>query len=101
VRYTPFVHLFLQRLSAFFFYVLAATFFLAFLLLRNGLGGWFPAYWLQVADLPLALSAVLFAGLSFYESMRGGKHSPILAAAIGVPLSLFFVAILVLNFWPA
>jgi hypothetical protein len=96
---------FLRSLSAFFFYVLAATFFVAYLLLRNNIftsfGIW-PAWWLQVADLPLALSAILYAGLSFYSSMRSGKgHSRVLAWVIALPLAAFFILLLVFDFWPS
>ena len=92
---------FLRSLSAFFFYLLGITFFVAYVMLRNSAGGTWPAYWVQVAALPLALCAVLYAGLSLYLSLHSGeKHSKALMAGIGIPLLAFFLLIVVLNFWP-
>ncbi len=91
----------LHRLSAFFFYLLGATFFLAAVLLKRGALGVWPAWWLQIADLPLALCALLYAGISLYESLRSKKeHSWSLAVGIGAPFAAFFFLLLVLNFWP-
>lgn len=88
---------FLHSLSAFYFYVLASTFFLAYFFLRNGLLDAWPAWWMQVADLPLLLSGSLFAGLSLYRSVTA-KHSPALAYAIATPLGVFFVWMVAWNF---
>jgi hypothetical protein len=101
LRYTFRMLRFLHQLSAFFFYVLGFTFFLAYILLHNNTGGTWPAYWVQVGALPLALCAVLYAGLSLYTSLHSGeKHSRFLMAGIGLPLLAFFLLLLVLNFWP-
>jgi len=91
----------LRQASAVAFYVLGSSFFLAALLLRNAAGGGWPLWWIQIADLPLALSALLYAGLSLYESVRPAeKHSRALAVGITVPLITFFLLIATLNFWP-
>ncbi len=91
----------LHQAAAVAFYALGSSFFLAALLLRNTVGGGWPAWWIQVADLPLALSAILYAGLSLYESVRPAeKHSRALAVGITVPLVTFFLLIVTLNFWP-
>lgn len=90
----------LQHLSGFFFYLLGSTFFIAYILLKNKLWAVESATWIQIADLPLALSALTYGGLSLYLSVRTDA-SKILAWLIGVPLALFFGLIVVLNFWPA
>ncbi|MFA6039567.1 MAG: hypothetical protein WCV62_04690 [Candidatus Peribacteraceae bacterium] len=91
----------LRQAAAIAFYVLGASFFVAAVLLRNTVGGNVPAWWMQVADLPLALSALLYAGLSLYESVRPGQgHSRMIAVAVTAPLAAFFVLLLALNFWP-
>lgn len=90
----------LHQLSAFFFFLLGATFFLAFVFFKRSFFGVWPAWWLQVADLPLALTALLYGGISLYESLRGGKHSKQLAIGIGLPFIVFFIVILLMNFWP-
>lgn len=91
----------IHSLSIFFFYLLGASFFLAYVLLQQKVGGVWPAWWMQVADLPLGFTAVAYAGISLYESVRpGDRHSWKLASAIGFPLVAFFVLLLVLNFWP-
>ncbi len=100
ILYTPRMQQLLHRLSAFFFYVLGGSFFVAYLLLRNSVWPQASALWLQVADLPFALSAILYGGLSLYASLSTpGKPSRLLAWGIAVPLGLLFVLLLVMNFW--
>lgn len=89
----------LRTLSAVSFYVLGGSFFLATLFIRNDVGGSDAAIWLQVADLPLALSAFIFGGMSLYVSLRPDRPSRILAWGIGVPLSLLFLFLVFLNFY--
>ena len=92
---------FLSQLSGFFFYTLGLSFFLCVVLVKNNVGGEAPIFWLQVADLPLMLSALLYAGSSLYLSIRTpGSHPRVLAAAIGVPLVAFFLVLMLFNFWP-
>ena len=91
---------FLRSLAAFFFYLLALSFFVAYILVRNGIGGVWPAYWMQTADLPLALCAVIFAGTSLYRSVRGEGRSKLLPFVIAAPLAAFFLFLVLLNFWP-
>lgn len=89
----------LNRLSAFFFYLLGSTFLVAVVLLKNQIGGIWPAWWMQVADLPLIFSAVVFGGTSLYRSLtRPERPSEILAACIGVPLGALFLFAVYLNF---
>ncbi len=91
----------LHQVSAVAFYLLGIGFFTAAVLLKNEAGGNWPAWWMQVADLPLALSAIVYAGFSLYQSMKPGDgHSRRLAWGIAIPLVTFFMMILVLNFWP-
>gem|GEM_PF-504934 len=95
------VNSFLHGLSAFCFYVLGLSFLACAVLLRNGIGGTWPSYWMQVADLPLALSATLFAGMSLARSVRSvDRPSLVVPAIIAVVLSVFFLALVTLNFWP-
>ena len=90
----------LHRFSGFLFYLLAGSFFVCYLLLRNEL--WLPwsEWWLKVADLPLALVAVLYGGTSLYRSVKRkeGVSVPLLIL-IGVPLLAFFTFLIFLNFW--
>ncbi|MDO8649422.1 MAG: hypothetical protein Q7R81_06615 [Candidatus Peregrinibacteria bacterium] len=89
----------LNRVSAFLFYILVLTFFVAYILLQNGVEAPWAAWWLQVADLPLALSAVVFGGTSLYNSIRGERYRWLLKILIGLPLTALFLFLLVLNFW--
>lgn len=92
----------IHQLSAMCFYLLGVTFFVAVVLLRNSLGGAWPAFWMQTADLPLLLTAMVYGGLSLYESIRPAhKHSPLIASLIAAPLAAFFLFLAFLNFWPA
>jgi hypothetical protein len=98
--YTDPVTRFLQQLSGFFFYALGLSFFVAYVLVRNRIGGIYPAWWLQVADLPLALAAVTYGGVSLYQSVTApGRRTRIAAFVIGIPLVLFFAALVAINFW--
>ena len=91
---------FLQRFTGILFYLLGGSFFLGYLLLRNSIGGPWPAWWMQVADLPLALMGVLYAGTSFYRTVhKGDKASWGKIVTITIPLLVIFAALFMLNFW--
>ena len=91
---------YLHHLSAFFFYVLGSSFFVAYILLRNNVYPVWSALWLQVADLPFALTAVLYGGISLYLSLRNPEGtSQWIAWLIGIPLIAVFGVIVCLNFW--
>lgn len=94
---------FLHQLSAFYFYALGISFFLAYILLRKQVDSPWPALWLQVADIPFLLTALLYAGISFLRSIRGPheKLSPMIVLGVTVPLTAVFVAYTVFNFAPA
>ena len=92
--------LFLQRLTGFLFYILAGSYFVGYLLLRNEIGGVWPGWWMQVADLPLALVGILYGGTSFYRTVHHGeKTSWVKLVVIAVPLIAIFAALVILNFW--
>lgn len=90
---------YLQKLSGFLFYLLGTSFFLAYLLFYNQFGdAW--AWWLKIADLPLALTGVIYGGTSLYLSVRPREHgSKPLAFIIAIPLTLLFLMLLGMNFW--
>jgi hypothetical protein len=90
----------LQRLSAILFYLLAGSFFLGYLLARNSVFLPWSEWWLKVADLPLVLVAILYGGSSLYTSVHRKEHiSWLLLVCITIPLSLLFIALVILNFW--
>lgn len=92
---------YLHRLTAVLFYLLAGSFFGAYLLFYNGIGGTSGKWWLTVADLPLALVAILYGGTSLYLSVKPKNgDSGSLLMTIFVPLALVFAALLSMNFWP-
>ena len=92
----------LHRLSAAFFYLLGASFFIAYVLMRNSLWADPATIWMQVADLPLAASAMIYGGTSVYLSLRGDLDHPSKALpwVIAIPLVLIFTVMVVMNFWP-
>ena len=89
----------LHHLSKWLFYLLAGSFFLTYLFHKNELFGVWPRWWLEIADLPLAVTALLFGGTSLYQSVTRKGPSTTLAIVIGLPLTVFFVAMVVFNFW--
>ena len=90
----------LQSISGFFFYALGFTFFFSFLFWRNAIAGGWPLWWLQIADLPLLISGLLYGGSSLYLSLkRSKKGSPVLATLIIFVALLVLFGALTLNFW--
>jgi hypothetical protein len=90
---------FLQSLSAVCFFLLGITFFVAFLFLRNNVQMIWSAWWMQVADLPLLVSAVTYGATSFMLSVKGRAVTPILIILVGLVSILFLGTAIVLNFW--
>ena len=92
--------LFLRNFSAWLFYSLGISFFVAYVLLQNEIGIPWPKFWLSVADLPLLLSGLLYGGASLYLSVKKpNEASPILAWIIGLIALAIFVFLASLNFW--
>ena len=93
---------FLQRLAGVCFSLLGASFFVSYVLLRNDLHADEAAWWMQVADLPLALTAIVYGGTSVYRSLRNPRQpSTLLPWLIGIPLTGIFVLVVIMNFWKA
>jgi hypothetical protein len=90
---------YLHTLSAVLFYVLGGSFFLAIVLQYNGIAGNAPQVWMDIADLPLLLTGLLFGGASLYRSVRGDDDpSHALIVGIAIPLTILFVLLLITNF---
>lgn len=90
----------LHSLSSFLFYLLTGSFFLAYLMDRNAIFLPWSDWWLRIADLPLALVALLYGGSSLYFSVkRKDDVSWGLLLGIAIPLATLFVFLVVLNFW--
>lgn len=90
---------FLQQLSATCFFILGITFFVAFLLLRNEIQMIWSAWWMQVADLPLLVSAVTYGATSFILSVKGRAITPILIILVTAVSVAFLGTAIILNFW--
>jgi hypothetical protein len=90
---------YLHRLSGLCFYVLGLSGFIAYLFVRNNMWPGWSAAWLQIADLPFALSALTYGGLSFYKSLAGDQSKPILGWIVAVVLGVIFGVLVIANFW--
>lgn len=92
----------LHRLSAWLFYLLGGSFFVAYMLQQNNIAIPWPEYWLRIADLPLLMAALTYGGTSLYRSVRDPKkdQSPVLASIIIVPVATLMILFIILNFWP-
>lgn len=98
--YTPYVLAHLQKISGFFFYLLGVTFFASYLFVRNEMFGMWPAWWMQVADLPLAFSALMYGGLSLYLGLTSAnKPAKTLGYVLVVVLGACFLLLVAFNFW--
>lgn len=92
---------YLHTLSAALFYILAGSFFLAIILIRNGVTT-IAETWLDIADLPLLLAGLIFGCLSLYHSVRSdARTSHALLAGIALPIAILFVLLMIANFMPA
>ena len=101
LSYTDDVLLFLHTLSAVAFYALGLSLFLAYIMLRNAIGGDLPLGWLRIMDLPMLLIGLLYGGISLYQSFRNDRSiSTILLCAIAIPLLCIFIGFAILNFLP-
>lgn len=99
--YYFFVLPFFRSLAGSLFYLVGGSFFIAYVLLKNNIYPLHAAWWMQVADLPFAATALLYGGLSLYQSLAGSRASRVLPFVIGVTLVLLFVFLVFLNFWQA
>ena len=100
MSYNRFVTQYAKAVSGFFFYLLGISFFATYLLAFNAMGGLWPRWWMDVADLPLALTACVYGGISLYLSvLQPDKHSKITAVIIGIPLLAVLLLFIALNFW--
>jgi len=90
----------IHRASGLVFYLLGTTLIAAYVLMANKIYTAQSAWWLQRADLPFALAAILYGGTSLYLSLNPKqKRVPVLAAFIIIPLAAFFIFLVILNFW--
>lgn len=90
----------LHRLSAFLFYLLGASYFVSYLFYRNEMGAPWPMWWMSIADLPLALVALIYGGTSLYLSTQKTEQAQrVKAILIAIPLFVVFGVLVVLNFW--
>lgn len=100
--YTYFVLHYLHTLSAVLFYILGTTFFLAYVLMHNGIAATASLAWLHTGDMPLLLSGLLYGGLSVYRSLQDeASSSKALMLGILIPLAILFLLLLAVNFGPA
>lgn len=92
---------YLHTLSAILFYSLGLSFFVAYVLTSNEIAVAPLQMWMNIADLPLLGSALLYGGLSIYLSLiQDRAPSRSLALTLGIPLTLIFLLTIVLTFWP-
>lgn len=89
-----------HQLTAFLFFTLGISFFTAYFLLKNQMMMVPSAWWMQRADLPFSLVTILYGGLSLFISLNPKeKPAKALALVIAIPLALFFLILVILNFW--
>ena len=56
--------------------------------------------WLQIGDMPLLFSGLLYGGLSIHRSLqdKAGNSSRLLILAIAFPAVILFIALATMNF---
>jgi heme/copper-type cytochrome/quinol oxidase subunit 3 len=94
------MELYLKKLSGFVFYTLGLTFFGMYLAKSMGKFGVLPTWWFEVFDLPLAISALVYAGTSVHLSLRSKDNKAVLSGIlITLVLISIFVVLFALNYW--
>ncbi len=89
---------FLHKLSAILFFLIAGSFFIAYLLAHNEIGLPDSVLWLHVGQLPLASVALLYAATSMIASLSPGKKPGIgLILWISIPAIALFVLFALLK----
>ena len=92
---------FLKSFSAWLFYLLGISFFVAYMFAVNEMYVPWPKFWLSIADLPLLLAGMIYGGTSLFLSVKQPqKKSPVLASFIVIPLTTLFIFLALMNFWP-
>lgn len=90
---------FVHSLSAWFFYPLAGSFFVVYLLLRHNTATAFAEWWLHVMDLPLLLAGVLYGASSVIISVTEPERpSWGIIISVVLPAALILIAALSLTF---
>jgi hypothetical protein len=89
---------YLHTLSAICFYALGSSFFISYVLFANNIASSAMQTWLQIGTLPLTLCGLLYGGISVYRSIKDESSSTILLIGIALPLAIFFIFLLLLNF---
>lgn len=92
---------YLHSLSAALFYLVAGSFFVAYLLLHNGMVTRLAAQYLYVGQVPILIVSLLYGGLSVYRSLQGETGaSRTLAIIIAFPLALIFLLFFFVRLQP-
>ena len=89
----------LHSVAAVAFFLLAGSFFVAALCLQNAVEPLLAAWWMQVADLPLLVSALVYGGSALYFGLKKPGSSPgVLGWILLLLLAAVFIFFAVLNF---
>lgn len=98
-RYPFIVLKFLHQLSAWVFYVLGTSFFVAYLGVRQNVAAPLSLWWLNVLDLPLLISGLLYGASSVILSITDHERPSVTAiVSVLLPAALILLAVLILNF---
>lgn len=90
---------FLHQLSAWVFYVLGTSFFAAYLGVRQNVVAPLSLWWLNVLDLPLLISGLLYGASSVILSITDHDRPSVTATvSVLLPAALILLAVLILNF---
>lgn len=88
----------LQRTSSVIFYTLGLLTIAAIVLVQRGVAAATLSLFLNIVDLPLLLTGMLFGGGALVSSLSREWTSPALVAIVFVPLSIVFLMFAYLNF---
>ncbi len=92
---------YLHSLSATLFYLLGAIFFVAYILTINSIASAPSLLLMRSAELPFFAVSLLYGGTSVYLSLTNERApSRGLAITLIIPLTILFLAAVVLKFWP-
>lgn len=88
----------LQRASAVLFYALGLLTITAIVLVQRGIAVSAASIFLNIVDLPLLLTGMLFGGSTLVSSLSRERTSSTLMLAVFIPLAIIFLAFVYFNF---
>lgn len=79
---------------------MGCSFLLLYLMYHNNVGAGWARWLMELFDQSFILVALLYGGTSFLRTITDPKDPNLIAVlAVGIPLAILYVALLIFNYW--